>query len=89
MNDRFGSITAMSAVGPECVKTRNFLDSGGASPLPYTEIVVYRRSSEAKFLDQNFIRSFHTASVGSGHVCIRPKADVVDVSTKSGIDPVF
>ena len=57
----------MSAYGPGCVKTLNFLYSGGASPLPYTEIVVYRRSSEAKFLDQNFIRSFHTASAETGH----------------------
>ena len=56
----------MSVDGPECVKTRYFLDSGGASPLAYTEIVAYTRSSEAKFLDPNFIRSFHTASAGSG-----------------------
>jgi len=58
----------VSGSGPECVKTRNFLDSGGASPLAYTEIVAYTRSSEAKFLDPNFIRSFHTASAGLRHV---------------------
>ena len=62
-----GFQSRMSASGPGCVKTRNFLDSGGASPLAHTEIVVYRRSSEAKFLDPNFIRSFHTAWAGSGH----------------------
>jgi hypothetical protein len=66
----------MSALGPGCVKTRNFLDSGGASPLAYTEIVVYRRSSKAKFLDQKFIRSFHTAWAEGKHVRCRPKADI-------------
>ena len=55
----------MSVLGPSCVKTRNFPDLGGPSPLAHTEIVEYRRSSEAKFLEQNFIRSFHTASVES------------------------
>ncbi len=49
------------------MKTRNFLYSGGASPLAYTEIVAYTRSSEAKFLDPNFIRSSHTAWAESGH----------------------
>ena len=63
----------MSALGPGCVKTRNFLDSGGASPLPYTEIVAYRRSSKDKFLDQNFIRSFYTAWARSGHKKTLPR----------------
>ena len=57
----------MTASGPGCVKTRNSLNLGGASPLAYTEIVEYRRSSKAKFLDPNFKPSFHTAWTQSGH----------------------
>ena len=60
-----GVVPVVSGIGPGCVKTPNFPDSGGASPLAHTEIVEYRGSSEAKFSDQNFIRSFHTAWVES------------------------
>jgi hypothetical protein len=49
------------------VKTRNFPDFGGPSPLAHTEIVESRRSSEEKFLEQNFIRSFHTDWTLSRH----------------------
>jgi hypothetical protein len=66
----------MSVLGPSCVKTRNFPDLGGPSPLAHTEIVEYRRSSEAKFLEQNFIRSFHTASAECRQVGSRPKAAI-------------
>ena len=60
---------------PGCVRFRprlcensEFSGFRGCLTLAYTEIVGYRRSSEAKFLDPNFIRSFHTAWVVSGRL---------------------
>ncbi len=39
----------MSGFDPKCMETRNFLESGSASSLAYTEIVAYTRSWETDF----------------------------------------
>lgn len=55
------------------MKTRSLLDSGDLLPLAHAEIVAYRRSSEAKFLDQNYIWSCHTAWAEGGQVVYQLK----------------